>query len=1364
MDDSSETGHPGKFVRAKVIPKGMTVTEAAKILGIGRPALSNFLNGNAALSPEMAARLQKAFGADADKLVSRQAAYDSQRRSSDRAVMATTRAFVPPFLMVRANDIEEWANRHEARAELAVLLRTLVHSTCGGLKLVDFPGYDDAQRPGWDGRVKTDEGNPWVPEGSSRWEFGTSERVGAKATDDYAKRTDATDPNKRKDMAFVFVTPQRWPGKESWLSKKRAEGKWRTVIALDASDLEQWLEQSIPGQVWFVRRLGRETRGVKSLDRCWVEWSANCKHAFNEGVFAEACLEFRKRIVEYLQNDTRDPLRIVADSHQEGLAFLAALFSRQDEELCGFRDRMVVFTETGVLSGLLVGSPDFIPIVESREVERELVQNERAPKSFVIEPRTAVSHDPSVITLNPLSHRAFREALKSMGLGDDEIDSFERESGKSLTVLRRRLSGSGALRSPEWSADENLAQWLIPMMLAGAWRADNDADRYLMGELAGYADYDQLEIDFTRLLNLEDSPVWAVGSFCGVVSKIDSLYGAHRWMTAAHIERFIEVAELVLSERDPALDLDRDERWAAVAYGKSREISSPLREGIAETLVLLAIHGGQLFEKRLGLNPEQEVAALVRRLLEPLRSDTLLSQSPNLPFYAEAAPEMFLWIFERDLSSAEPAVSALMHPAGNLLFHHGERADLLWALELLAWHPKWLDRIVHLLAALAALEPDDNLSNRPSESLQAIFRSWMPQTAAPVDQRIAVLDRLVERHPTIAWRIAISQFEPGSRIGGYSRKPDWRDDARGFGEPITRGESNRFIFHCIQVCLGWRPHTRETLADLMRCADLIRCAERSDTQYLSQLGEAVKNWASSAGDEDRAWLRERIRVSVERKIRRKSREATVSSKNEQAVIMAQNAFDVLEPADPVWKHAWLFRNTSVPESWDELEDRTSQVGRDERIEQLRVEAIREVLDRSGLPGLLRLAFSGNGAKAAGWSISKAIEDETARADFLQTVLEDGDILTSAPHQTLVSGFLRGLGAVSAIPLVEEARRRHGPDIGVKLLCLCSFDRSVWSKVEEAGGTIPGKYWAEVQPRGENPTDENLNYVVAHLIAAGRPGAAMNYAQLDWEQIESRHICRILENFPKAHETDYHYGRADKQTIRRAFEIIGQRQAFSRARLARLEFLYLDLFWIDGDGLPNLEQEIETNPELFCEAVATAYRPKNKNQSESDESEKNRAQMAYRLLMTLSQIPGHDEDGNLASDKILAWIDRVRSRCDDSGHIDACDHHIGQLLSNAPVGDDGVWPCIPVREVLETILNDEVKIGFRNGRYNARGVQLRLEGGGQERELARQYEDWAKACVYSYPKVADALHDLKSSYERDARWWDQDAEVERRLGY
>ncbi len=69
--------HPGRFVRTVIIePLGLTVTEAARVLGITRVALSRFLNEQAALSPEMAIRLDKAFGADMETLMRMQGSYD----------------------------------------------------------------------------------------------------------------------------------------------------------------------------------------------------------------------------------------------------------------------------------------------------------------------------------------------------------------------------------------------------------------------------------------------------------------------------------------------------------------------------------------------------------------------------------------------------------------------------------------------------------------------------------------------------------------------------------------------------------------------------------------------------------------------------------------------------------------------------------------------------------------------------------------------------------------------------------------------------------------------------------------------------------------------------------------------------------------------------------------------------------------------------------------------------------------------------------------------------------------------------------------------------------------------------------------
>ena len=69
--------HPGRFVCADVIqPLGLSITDAALVLGVTRPALSKFLNGRASLSPEMALRIEKAFGISMDTLMRMQGSYD----------------------------------------------------------------------------------------------------------------------------------------------------------------------------------------------------------------------------------------------------------------------------------------------------------------------------------------------------------------------------------------------------------------------------------------------------------------------------------------------------------------------------------------------------------------------------------------------------------------------------------------------------------------------------------------------------------------------------------------------------------------------------------------------------------------------------------------------------------------------------------------------------------------------------------------------------------------------------------------------------------------------------------------------------------------------------------------------------------------------------------------------------------------------------------------------------------------------------------------------------------------------------------------------------------------------------------------
>ncbi len=73
-----------------------------------------------------------------------------------------------------------------------------------------------------------------------------------------------------------------------------------------------------------------------------------------------------------------------------------------------------------------------------------------------------------------------------------------------------------------------------------------------------------------EFLAFPDPPLWSAWEYRGVVSRIDALFGVANFVTAQDLEIFFSVAERVLSEPDPALDLPEGERRAAAVHDKAR--------------------------------------------------------------------------------------------------------------------------------------------------------------------------------------------------------------------------------------------------------------------------------------------------------------------------------------------------------------------------------------------------------------------------------------------------------------------------------------------------------------------------------------------------------------------------------------------------------------------------------------------------------------------------------------------------------------------------------------------------------------------------------------------------------------------------
>ena len=208
----------------------------------------------------------------------------------------------------------------------------------------------------------------------------------------------ALDKKGRAETTFIFVTPRRWSGKASWVDNKKAKELWKDVRAYDASDLEQWLEQSLPAQAWFANERHIPAEHVRSLDKCWADW-ANVSTPPLSGALFDFAIEATKRtMLSRLSKPSEGPIVVAADSTEEALAFLAQLLDqRGGEELASYRDRVLVFDQPGVLPRLAGGAPTFIPVVLTREVERELTPIAVSLYFIVVYPRNAVNTTPHIV-------------------------------------------------------------------------------------------------------------------------------------------------------------------------------------------------------------------------------------------------------------------------------------------------------------------------------------------------------------------------------------------------------------------------------------------------------------------------------------------------------------------------------------------------------------------------------------------------------------------------------------------------------------------------------------------------------------------------------------------------------------------------------------------------------------------------------------------------------------------------------------------------------------------------------------------------------------------------------------------------------
>ena len=1257
-------------------------------------------------------------------------------------------------LLADASDLVAWAARLDSQSTLPELVRRLVHGTVASSDIVraNVPSGEAIQHRGWDGTLSVKAGNAFVPEGASAWEMSVRKDVKVKADKDYGKRTGDAAGLDPKQTTFVFVTLQRWDGKEEWVRDRMREGAWKEVRAYDADSLAQWLELAPAVHVWLSMRLGKLVEGAIDVDEFWEDWSGATRPPLDERFL----LAGRSSVVERLREwfgQPPAPLEFQASTKDEALAVLtAAMRSLPPDERDRHLARTVIVRDLTAWRQIAASKQPLalVQAFDSSEAAAAAVRN--GHRSIVVLDR-AYQASESTFVVPRLDKGAAARMLVEGGVPEEDAHERASLAQKSLTSFRRKHAVSPAMQQPAW-AHPAAGPSLVPALLAGAWNEGVAGDCSAIASLAN-AEYASLGPLLKRWEQEVDPPLGKVGDAWYVTSKEDAWGLLSRFFTGREFQRLEGVVLNVLGTPSPSFDLPARERWTAGALGRIAPHSGLLREGLADTLALMGARG-QVSGGR-GLTAGDHATAIVHKLLERANTDWRIwaSLAPLLGLLAEASPDTFLAALEDGLRGERPVVGRLFADTDDALFSSSPHTGLLFALESLAWSPDHLGRVAIALGRLAMVDPGGKLMNRPDNSLRDIFLVWHPNTAATLDQRLGSLDALRRREPEVAWRLLCRLLPENHSSGRNTPTPRWRDWAPSPRPPMTNLEylrgireiASRVIEDVGQSGARWEQVLRALAALPQEQHDaVVSCLARIKPELLPPddrrtICDALRSIVShhrSFSDQD--WALPTDRVEVLDKLCQR-----------------------LEPQDLTRRLGWLFVDRpDLPEG-----ERSDWRAYEKRVAEERDKAVRAVFASVETQGVVDFAKSVDRPAQVGVAFGQSELGQEAEDGVLSECLAADVAALAQFARGFVFGRVASQGRewaekkLEAVPLAWRAEQS-----GEFLTCL-PCDGRTWDCAERVGPDADAQYWRRAYALGIiDPAD--IERAVRKLLQYGRPYTAIEalaFAVHRKATVAPALIADVLEQSLRVDPSgDTPLGSFGYHASKLLASLEASKEVDEK-RIAGLEWALLPVLSRDQHVPKLLHRELARDPALFAEVLSFVYRGEHDEPREGTPDQVERAQRAWQLLHSWRSLPGTQPNGALDAAALSDWVRKARELVSASGRRGIGDQQIGQALSSAPPGADGAWPHESVREVIEQCESDDLEQGFAIGIYNSRGVVSKslTEGGAQERLLSEQYAAHAAAVSSRWPRTAAVLRGLASTYQRDAEREDQDTELRGQLG-
>jgi hypothetical protein len=747
----------------------------------------------------------------------------------------------------------------------------------------------------------------------------------------------------------------------------------------------------------------------------------------------------------------------------------------------------------------------------------------------------------------------------------------------------------------------------------------------------------------------------------------------------------------------------------------------------------------------------------------------LASLDSLLPVLAEAAPDPFLAALETLVAGDGAKLSPIFEGSDDPMFGRTYYLGTLRALEMLAWDPAKLARATQVLARMAQLDPGGRLINRPINSLVEIFLPWNPHTNAQAPHRHRALTKLCERFPDIGW-ILLSKLLPDSHsISHGTAQPEWREMSASTRPVPTYGSRDGDHDVIFRLARPLAQSQAERWLELIEAAGTSRNAPRFE-EVLNEV-DARNSEFKLAGQDKALWEGLCGLIAKHRSFASSSWAMPVDM-----VDRLQKSADALQPADLVALNRHLFNSTLIVRGSPEenFEERS------ERSKRERNAAVAEIA-KGGINEILRLARE---AKTMGLLASSLVDATSPK--FCQEVVMttyDGDetIAWLASLLTAYGESKFGLDWGKETTGLAQADGASPAQVA-DLLKVWDDKQGLFDYVASMGPDIESEYWKRRDVFVRTSDTQLLDTGIAKLSEYGRNIELIGFLGGRLKETGTDLLVRVLTSaLREVLASPGDIVRLDGYWLGETLKALRERPDVDRSALIGLEYNWLPAFHSYGD-----EQELALHahlgewPEFFVEVLSDLYKADwevkgtpgdDRNEDGDDDAhpvtetsdavadlqKRAKADIAYKVLDSWRRLPWLKEDGSIDYDAMHVWTRSALALAGEKGRYDVAAREIGKLLAYAPADKlDKVWPAREVRELIETLEDEELESGLIIELFNKRGVHVRpFEGGGApERALAQAAASAADALQAEWPRTAMMMRE-------SAKQWVEHAEAEDR---